>query len=54
MNSLGKMAKAKIIERHKDKLDYMYTAEGKNIINPENLAVLKQLLGHEYALYHQE
>jgi len=47
LNSLGKMVRAKIIERHKDKLDYMYTAEGKNIINPANLAVLKQLLGHK-------
>jgi long-chain acyl-CoA synthetase len=45
LNSLGKMVRAKIIEQHKDKIEYMYTAEGKNIINPENLAVLKQLLG---------
>ena len=45
LNSLGKMVRAKIIERHNEKIDYMYTAEGKNIINPENLAAIKKVLG---------
>jgi long-chain acyl-CoA synthetase len=45
LNSLGKMVRAKIIEKHKDKIDYMYTSEGKNIINPENLAAIKKVLG---------
>jgi len=45
LNSLGKMVRAKIVERNKDKIDYMYTAEGKNIINPENLAAIKKVLG---------
>ena len=45
LNSLGKMVRAKIIERHKDKIDYMYTSEGKNIINPENLSAIKKVLG---------
>jgi hypothetical protein len=39
------MVRAKIIEKHKDKIDYMYTSEGKNIINPENLAAIKKVLG---------
>jgi len=44
LNSLGKMVRAKIVERHKDKIEYMYTAEGKNIINPENLSAIKKVL----------
>jgi long-chain acyl-CoA synthetase len=45
LNSLGKMVRAKIVERHKDKIDYLYTPEAKNIVNPRNLAVLKAVLG---------
>jgi long-chain acyl-CoA synthetase len=45
LNSLGKMVRAKIVEHNKAKIDYMYTAEGKNIINPENLAAIKKVLG---------
>jgi long-chain acyl-CoA synthetase len=45
LNSLGKMVRAKIVERHKDKIDYMYSAEGKNIINPENLVAIRKVLG---------
>jgi long-chain acyl-CoA synthetase len=45
LNSLGKMVRAKIVERHRDKLDFLYSAEGKNIINPENLAAIKKVLG---------
>ena len=45
LNSLGKMVRAKIVERHKDKIDYLYTPEGKNIINPENLAAIRKVLG---------
>jgi len=45
LNSLGKMVRAKIVERNRDKIDYMYTAEGKNIINPANLAAIKKVLG---------
>jgi len=45
LNSLGKMVRAKIVERHKDKIDYMYSSEGKNIINPENIAAIRKVLG---------
>jgi long-chain acyl-CoA synthetase len=45
LNSLGKMVRARIVERHKDKIDYLYTPEAKNIVNPRNLAVMKEVLG---------
>jgi len=45
LNSLGKMVRAKIVERYGDKINYLYTAEAKNIVNPENLAAIKKVLG---------
>ncbi|MCX6261183.1 MAG: AMP-binding protein, partial [Bacteroidia bacterium] len=45
LNSLGKMVRAKIVERHKDKIDFLYTPEAKNIVNQRNLAAIKNLLG---------
>jgi long-chain acyl-CoA synthetase len=45
LNSLGKMVRAKIVERHNDKLKYLYTPEAKNIVNPENLAAIRKVLG---------
>ena len=39
------MVRAKIVERHKDKIDYMYSSEGKNIVNPENIAAIRKVLG---------
>lgn len=45
LNSLGKMVRAKIVERYSDKIDYLYTPEAKNIVNPENLAGIKKVLG---------
>ncbi len=44
LNSLGKMVRAKIVERHRDKIDYLYTPEAKNIVNPANLAAIKKVL----------
>jgi long-chain acyl-CoA synthetase len=44
MNSLGKMVRAKIVEYHKDKIDYLYTPEGKNIVNPRNIETIKKVL----------
>jgi len=44
INSLGKLVRAKVIERHKDKIDYLYTPEAKNIINQRNLAAVKKVL----------
>ncbi|MFH0842506.1 MAG: AMP-binding protein [Bacteroidota bacterium] len=45
LNSLGKMVRAKIVERYSDKIKYLYTPEAKNIVNPENLAGIKKVLG---------
>ncbi len=45
LNSLGKMVRAKIVERYHDRIDYLYTAEAKNIVNPENLAAIRKVLG---------
>ena len=45
LNSLGKMVRAKIVERYGDKINYLYTAEAKTIVNPENLAAIKKVLG---------
>jgi len=44
LNSTGKMARAKIIERHKDKIDYLYTPEAKHIVNPRNIDAIKKVL----------
>jgi len=45
LNSLGKMVRAKIVERYGDKINYLYTSEAKNIVNPENVAAIKKVLG---------
>ncbi len=45
LNSLGKMVRAKIVERYSDRINYLYTAEARNIINPENLAAIRKILG---------
>ncbi len=44
LNSTGKMVRAKITERHKDKIDYLYTPEAKNIVNPQNIDAIKKVL----------
>ena len=43
INSTMKMVRYKIIQEHKDSLDYMYTEEGKNRINPRNLTAIQTL-----------
>ncbi len=45
LNSLGKMVRAKIVERYSDRINYLYSAEAKNIVNPENLAAIRKVLG---------
>jgi long-chain acyl-CoA synthetase len=45
INTTGKMVRAKIVEYHKDKIDYLYTPEAKNIINPRNIEAIKKVLG---------
>ena len=44
LNSLGKLVRSKVVERHKDRIDFLYTPEGKNIVNPLNLAAIKLAL----------
>lgn len=44
LNSLGKMVRGKIVEYHKDRISYLYTPEGKNILNPGNIAAIKKIL----------
>ena len=46
LNSLGKIVRAKIVERHKDKIDFMYTPEAKNIVNPQNLAAIRKIFSN--------
>ena len=38
------MVRSKIVERHKDTIDYLYTPEAKNIVNQQNLTSLKKIL----------
>jgi long-chain acyl-CoA synthetase len=45
LNSLGKMVRAKISERHKDEIDFLYTPEAKNIVNPRNIEAIKKIFG---------
>jgi long-chain acyl-CoA synthetase len=47
LNSLGKMVRARIVERHQDKLDFLYTPEAKNIVNQRNLAAIRSILGKD-------
>jgi long-chain acyl-CoA synthetase len=45
LNSLGKMVRAKIVEKYNERINYLYTSEAKNMVNPENLAAIKRVLG---------
>lgn len=45
INSTGKMVRAKILELHRDKIDFLYTPEAKTIVNQTNLAAIKKVLG---------
>jgi len=40
MNSTMKIVRGKITERYFNRIQYLYTPEGKNIVNDENLKVL--------------
>jgi len=44
MNSLGKMVRAKIVEQHKEKIEFLFTPEAKNILNHRNLESIKKVL----------
>jgi long-chain acyl-CoA synthetase len=43
MNSTGKMVRGKIVEYHKDKIDYLYTPEAKSIVNPRNIEAIRKI-----------
>lgn len=47
LNSTGKMVRAKITDRHRDKIDYLYTPEAKIIVNPKNIEAVKKIFGIE-------
>ncbi|NOZ47852.1 MAG: AMP-binding protein [Chlorobi bacterium] len=44
LNSTLKMVRGKITEIHKDKIDYLYTPEAKNILHSENIEAMKSIL----------
>ncbi|MFC2086523.1 AMP-dependent synthetase/ligase [Bacteroidota bacterium] len=44
LNSTLKMVRAKIAEVHKDKIDFLYTSEAKNILNDKNKEAIGILL----------
>jgi long-chain acyl-CoA synthetase len=43
LNSTGKMVRGKIVEHYKDKINYLYTPEAKNIVNPVNIETIKKI-----------
>ena len=45
VNSTGKIVRGKIVERYRDRIDYMYLPEAKNIDNPVNIKAIKKVLG---------
>ncbi len=44
LNSLGKMVRSKIVDRHKDKIEFLYTPEGKSIVNSGNIEAIRKIL----------
>ena len=45
MNATFKVVRGKVAEVYKKRIDYLYTPEGKIIINPENIGAIRRLLG---------
>ena len=45
LNSTSKMVRGKVVEYHKDKLEFLYTPEAKNIVNPMNIEAIKRFFG---------
>lgn len=43
LNSTLKMVRPRITEFYQSRLDYMYTPEGKNILNPQNRTIISRL-----------
>ncbi len=44
VNSTGKIVRSKIVEYYRDRINYLYTPEAKNIVNPKNIAAVKKVL----------
>lgn len=44
LNATGKVVRPKVEEHYADLYDYLYTPESKKVINPRNIASLKQML----------
>lgn len=44
MNSTMKMVRPKISEHYKELLEYLYTPEAKNIVNPKNIESIRKLI----------
>lgn len=44
LNSTLKMVRGKITAFYKDRLDYLFTAEGKEILNPHNKNIIKRMI----------
>ncbi len=45
LNSTMKMVRDRVVEHYKDRLDFLYTPEAKNIVNDMNLKAMEKLLG---------
>jgi long-chain acyl-CoA synthetase len=43
MNSTLKMVRGKITEFYKNRIDYLYTPEGKNICNHQNMTIISRI-----------
>lgn len=43
LNSTGKLVRSKVVSCHQKKIDHAYTPEARNIVNPVNEAVIKNL-----------
>jgi long-chain acyl-CoA synthetase len=44
INTTGKMVRAKIVDYYKDKIEYLYTPEGKSIVNPMNIEAIRKIM----------
>jgi long-chain acyl-CoA synthetase len=44
VNSTMKIVRGKIIEKHKDLIDFLYTSEAKPIVNERNLETMREIL----------
>ena len=46
LNSTGKVVRSKVVEHYKQKIEYLYSPEAKNIVNPPNVEAIKKLIGN--------